>query len=337
MRRDGRGGQFAALPARAIDDRRLRPAAVMVLAALATYADRDGWAYPSISTISDRLRVTRQAVQRQISILVEAGYLIVAARFRQDGGRSSNQYRIIYSADLPANADCNSQQPDVAPPATPDVAPPATSDVAGLILPPHLSSHTTTTTTRPPEPSAPEGKVVGGGDNEDEYVQLAAEEYVRAKGYGPEKLVGTALSIRRRLKMQRGMTDLDRDQLAAFRAQKAEIQAMRSRMVNQREEQQPDLAAPAEITHFSQSEATDPLIWQQVREHLRAALPANIYALWVEPLTCLGLKGNRLKLVGPDMYFCSWFADNYLQATEAALQDVGLAGGKVWLTASCES
>jgi GntR family transcriptional regulator len=96
-------GRFAVVPARVLDDRAIRPAALRVLLALATHSNRDGWCWPSIPTIARRLGVLRQAVSRAIGELVHLGYLTVQPQTRANGSRSSNLYRIgpqcLYNAE----------------------------------------------------------------------------------------------------------------------------------------------------------------------------------------------------------------------------------------------
>jgi hypothetical protein len=197
----------------------------------------------------------------------------------------------------------------------------------------------TKTTTTPFSPSqslaaGPEAQIAGGSsfiDNvEDEYIQLAAQEYCRCRGFGPEKFAGAMTSIRRRLSKQGAMTSLDRQQHAALKAREAEVQAMRARQIVQTERQEPP---QAEIIHLPRPETDDPPIWRHALDLLRSSLPDSIYSLWIEPLAWVGQKGDTLLLSGSDPYFCSWVKDNYLQQIESALQAAGFSGGKVKISA----
>jgi hypothetical protein len=114
-------GRFSIIPARAMDDRRLSKPCLVVLAAIGTYGDKNGWCHPSQSTLAARLGVTRQAVGKAIAGLVELGYLEKLRQFGNDGGELSCSYRILFDAEL---------RPEFyrsAPPATSEVAPPETS------------------------------------------------------------------------------------------------------------------------------------------------------------------------------------------------------------------
>jgi hypothetical protein len=182
----------------------------------------------------------------------------------------------------------------------------------------------TTTTLSPSSFSAarlkPTAQDAGGGSEDaKEYIRLAAEDYCRSKNLGPEGLAGTINSIQKRLASQGGMTEIDQQQLSAFRKRKQEVQAMRARR-----------AVHAEIIPLPWPD--EPPVWRQAKEHLRDTLPTDTYFLWIEPLICIAQEGNTLDLAGTDPYFCSWVKNNCLADIQDALQDVGLMGAKVRLT-----
>lgn len=130
--------RFAIVPARALDDTRLRGGALKVLLALGTYCDRDGWCWPAMQSVADRVGVTRQAVQQHIRDLEALGYVQTKGRVRGDGGQTSNAYRVIFDADLPPEFDrATPPQAELAPtppqaqslhpPQALELAPPASS------------------------------------------------------------------------------------------------------------------------------------------------------------------------------------------------------------------
>ncbi len=98
-----RSGRFSIIPARAIDDPRLGKAALVVLCALGTYSNRDGWCWPSTKTLCQRLRLTRRPVTENIRQLQELEYIEIQARFNEKGQQQSNKYRVLHDADLPAD------------------------------------------------------------------------------------------------------------------------------------------------------------------------------------------------------------------------------------------
>jgi biotin operon repressor len=93
-------GRFAITSARAVEDHRLGDAACRLLACLGTYSDRDGWCWPSTTTLAARLGVTRQAVQQRIQQLRQCGYIEVQQQHRADGGFHCNKYRLLFDRAL---------------------------------------------------------------------------------------------------------------------------------------------------------------------------------------------------------------------------------------------
>ena len=57
--------------------------------------DKNGTCYPSIGTISKELMLSRNTVKRGIDDLVKAGFIQKETRLRDNGGRSSNLYRLL--------------------------------------------------------------------------------------------------------------------------------------------------------------------------------------------------------------------------------------------------
>ncbi len=98
-----RSGRFSIIPARAIDDPRLGNAALLVLCALGTYSDRDGWSWPTVATLCNRLRLTRRPVLRHLRQLQDLDYLGIEPRFDDKGRQRSNKYRVLHDGDLPAD------------------------------------------------------------------------------------------------------------------------------------------------------------------------------------------------------------------------------------------
>ncbi len=111
-----RSGRFSIIPARAIDDPRLGKAALVVLCALGTYSNRDGWCWPSTKTLCQRLRLTRRQVTENIRQLQELEYIEIQARFNEKGQQQSNKCRVLHDADLPADlwerGDAGEQHPE---------------------------------------------------------------------------------------------------------------------------------------------------------------------------------------------------------------------------------
>src|SRR4051794_11190514 len=93
-------GRFAITPARAVEDQRLGDAPYRVLACLGTYANKDGWCWPSTSVLARRLGIARQSAQRSLGQLAQFGYIEIEPRRRTDGGHDRNRYRLLFDRAL---------------------------------------------------------------------------------------------------------------------------------------------------------------------------------------------------------------------------------------------
>lgn len=78
-----------------LEDQALGPVDILVYLALAKHADGEGSCWPSLSTIAKIARVHRSSVIQAIKHLEARGYLKRTARFRPDGGVTSNVYQLM--------------------------------------------------------------------------------------------------------------------------------------------------------------------------------------------------------------------------------------------------
>jgi hypothetical protein len=76
----------------------LPPTAKLVLLALADIADDAGSCWPSQNVIAAKCSITSRTVQRIIVTLQGQGLLVIEPRYRADGSRSSNRYRLSLDA-----------------------------------------------------------------------------------------------------------------------------------------------------------------------------------------------------------------------------------------------
>ena len=104
-------GRFSIIPTAAVEDRRISAPALRTLALLGTYANRQGWCWPSHSVLAKRLQIGRTTVLGHIQELSACGYLQVEHRRREgDRGATSNKYRLLF--DLPnVDGERVSEQP----------------------------------------------------------------------------------------------------------------------------------------------------------------------------------------------------------------------------------
>jgi hypothetical protein len=78
-----------------LEDQALGPVDILVYLALAKHSDGEGTCWPSLSTIAKLARVHRSSVAQAIKRLEARGYLRRTARFRPDGGVTSNAYQLM--------------------------------------------------------------------------------------------------------------------------------------------------------------------------------------------------------------------------------------------------
>jgi len=109
--------RFCIIPARALGDKRITRNDIMVLNALGMYGDKDGWSFPAIGTIAELINAHRVSVSKSISNLVACGYVESRPRRRDDGGQTSNEYRILF--DQPSLFDGQKQEAQTPPIAKP--------------------------------------------------------------------------------------------------------------------------------------------------------------------------------------------------------------------------
>lgn len=98
-------GRFAIVPARAVDDRRLSRSTLAMLVTLGTYSDRNGWCWPSVSTLAVRLGISERQVKRAIRELEKLGYIETQRQFDNRGLEISARRRILFDAEPPSDMD----------------------------------------------------------------------------------------------------------------------------------------------------------------------------------------------------------------------------------------
>ncbi len=78
-----------------LDDDTLSGIDLLVYLALAKHADEEGTCWPSMATVAKAARCGCTAVKESLRHLEACGYLKRTARFRPDGGVTSNVYRLL--------------------------------------------------------------------------------------------------------------------------------------------------------------------------------------------------------------------------------------------------
>lgn len=91
--------RYTIFAARAVFDKSLNPSDKIVLAALGSYTNGDGWCFPSQATLCARLGLARSTLCGALKKLVEKGYVAARARTAKGRGKVGNEYRVLI--DLP--------------------------------------------------------------------------------------------------------------------------------------------------------------------------------------------------------------------------------------------
>ena len=76
-------------------DQELSPRAKMVCLYLHDRANKDGESWYAIGSIARDLHLSRSTVKRAIQDLLRLGWIEKRPRYRENGGRTSNLYRIL--------------------------------------------------------------------------------------------------------------------------------------------------------------------------------------------------------------------------------------------------
>jgi len=107
---------YAVVPSRVVKDRTLRPTAVRVLVALASYANPAGITWVGTAKVGKDLGVSGTAVRRQLAILKHRGYIEVVSPHY--GREKAATRRIIFDPEISAQDAIiiNSNKEDCRPP-----------------------------------------------------------------------------------------------------------------------------------------------------------------------------------------------------------------------------
>lgn len=75
------------------------------------------------------------------------------------------------------------------------------------------------------------------------------------------------------------------------------------------------------------------MLWEKTQELLKETLSGAVYQLWIEPLKCLEVRDDAIRLSSPDRYFSAYVAQKYQAVIEATL---GQTGGRPRTVIFCE-
>lgn len=190
-------GRFSIIPARVYDDPRVTPALLRLLGVLGTYGNKYGYCWPKLATVSERMgNVSKSAISQGLKKLHDFGYLEITPRYDQDGGRSTNMYRILFDTPLP---ELNSHQlPEVKGGLAPELNGGLSPELNTLNVPyerPILTSPTAAAATifaREPKRAAPEA---AAAEVENDETSQTAEACRRRLHMSQDKLDGLKLIV----------------------------------------------------------------------------------------------------------------------------------------------
>lgn len=93
--------RFSITPATAAVDLDLTDSIFRTLSVIGIYGDRNGWCWPSQSTLAELRGVSRQTINAHIKELIKAGYLNIQPRYDEEtGAQKSNMMQIKFDFDF---------------------------------------------------------------------------------------------------------------------------------------------------------------------------------------------------------------------------------------------
>jgi chromosomal replication initiator protein len=76
------------------------------------------------------------------------------------------------------------------------------------------------------------------------------------------------------------------------------------------------------------------MVWDKTKEILQEVLSDNVFSLWIEPLACVQVQQDRIRLACPDRFFSAYIAQNYLNIIQEKINETDPLQRKVVL---CET
>ena len=65
-------------------------------------------------------------------------------------------------------------------------------------------------------------------------------------------------------------------------------------------------------------------IWEEIKSQIRAELPKNTYALWIDSIRFLEAKQDTVIPNCPNKFSRDWVMENYFELIERKLKGVGV-------------
>ena len=74
------------------------------------------------------------------------------------------------------------------------------------------------------------------------------------------------------------------------------------------------------------------MVWEKAREILQNELSESVFNLWIEPLECVSVQQDVIRLLCPDRFFSAYISRNYLEIIQAKVEEIDHVKRKVCLT-----
>jgi hypothetical protein len=91
--------RLAVVPTLALRDTELSPSAFRLLVAMACFASRDGWCWPTYQQLADMLGISRRRVIDLMATLIARGWVRAVAQRGGDGRQCRNRYLVVLDHD----------------------------------------------------------------------------------------------------------------------------------------------------------------------------------------------------------------------------------------------
>jgi chromosomal replication initiator protein len=73
------------------------------------------------------------------------------------------------------------------------------------------------------------------------------------------------------------------------------------------------------------------MVWDKTKEILQEELSDSVFNLWIEPLACVQVQDDRIRLACPDRFFSAYIAQNYLHIIQEKINEADAQPRKVIL------
>ncbi len=122
--------QYVRIPISLLTTGKVKASTIATYAAIASFADRKGFSFPSVPSIAKRAGLSKKVARRECNNLVQLGLLERKAHFDATQGQRSNRYILTWQRDEIENTTSTEEQNRKSSPV--DIATPPSGDFAGL-------------------------------------------------------------------------------------------------------------------------------------------------------------------------------------------------------------